>query len=228
MDPRPPENGDGGARPRREKVEFPLNVPVELALAFDDGKDVAGTWGDQVMYALAGDRIMFVPPIVRTKLEALGVKRHEPVRITRAQKRDGRRRGVEWRVERAGALERELEASLDQARNGKAGEPASPTPVKATGEAAHQGPALAGNGQSTTNGDGRPHGAAIPQRIHYGEAMKRCLIASLDAARQAEEHAAAGANPVRFTSQDIQGLASTIFIQAAKEGWIDFRNGGAR
>ncbi len=34
----------------REKVIFPTNVPVTVTLAFQDGLDVEGRFGDQVMY----------------------------------------------------------------------------------------------------------------------------------------------------------------------------------
>ena len=47
-----------------EILRFDTNVPVEVALRFSDGKHVEGRYGDQVMYSLEDDRIMYVPPIV--------------------------------------------------------------------------------------------------------------------------------------------------------------------
>jgi len=200
----------------RDKVQFRTNVPVEVALAFDEGKLVEGAYGDVMMYGLEGNRVMFVPPIVSDKLKQLGVRRGEPIRITKAEVKKGNRRSIEYQVERV------------EESNPK---PASPTPVKAAGEAAHQVPGrYPGNSQSNTNGNGlgKPNGhPALPRKVNYGDAIERCLLAAIRAARRAEQHAAAENNPVRFTSQDIQGLASTIFIQASREGWIEFSNGGA-
>lgn len=62
----------------------------------------------------------------------------------------------------------------------------------------------------------------VPVKLEYGSALTQCLVTATEAARKAEEHAAAQSNPVRFTSQDIQGLASTLFIQAAREGAVSF------
>ena len=49
----------------REKVIFPTNVPVTVTLAFQDGLDVEGRFGDQVMYTLEDGRVMYVAPMVR-------------------------------------------------------------------------------------------------------------------------------------------------------------------
>jgi hypothetical protein len=36
-----------------EKVQFQTNVPVEVALKYNDGREVTGQYGDQVLYSRA-------------------------------------------------------------------------------------------------------------------------------------------------------------------------------
>jgi hypothetical protein len=40
-------------------LRFNTNSPVEVALRWDDGKRVEGRYGEQVMYSLEGDRVMY-------------------------------------------------------------------------------------------------------------------------------------------------------------------------
>jgi hypothetical protein len=46
----------------REKVAFQTNVPVTVALAYADGVQIEGRFGDQIMYTQADVRVMYVPP----------------------------------------------------------------------------------------------------------------------------------------------------------------------
>jgi hypothetical protein len=38
----------------------------------------------------------------------------------------------------------------------------------------------------------------------------------------AEKHGAEIGRPLQFSSADIQGIASTLFIQASRDGWVDY------
>ena len=40
----------GKERKMNDKVQFQTNVPVEVALKYNDGKEVNGQYGDQVLY----------------------------------------------------------------------------------------------------------------------------------------------------------------------------------
>ena len=62
----------------REKIAFQTNAPVTVALAYADGLPVEGRFGDQIMYTLADERVMYVPPVVRGKLVELGIQPREP------------------------------------------------------------------------------------------------------------------------------------------------------
>jgi hypothetical protein len=85
-----------------DKVTFQTNVPVEVALKYGDGKDVNGQYGDQVLYTLTDSSVMYVPPIVRKQIEDLGIGRGDLFNVTKAEKKNGARRTIEWQVAASG------------------------------------------------------------------------------------------------------------------------------
>jgi hypothetical protein len=60
-----------------EKVQFQTNVSIDIALKYNDGKEVTGQYGDQVLYTLTDGRVMYVPPIVKKKIDELRIGRGE-------------------------------------------------------------------------------------------------------------------------------------------------------
>jgi hypothetical protein len=81
-------------------LRFNTNAPVEVALRWDDGKRVEGRYGEQVMYTLEGDRIMYVPPVVAKQIQELGIRAREIFEICKAELREENKRWIEWRVRR--------------------------------------------------------------------------------------------------------------------------------
>jgi hypothetical protein len=71
------------ARAPREVVEFPLNVPVTVALKYAHAKTVSSQYGERFMFSLADGRVMFLDPEVGGKIEALGINVRENFTITR-------------------------------------------------------------------------------------------------------------------------------------------------
>jgi len=113
----------------RERIAFQTNVPVTAALAYADGLQVAGRFGDQIMYTLADERVMYVPPVVRSRLVELGIQPGEPFTICKADRKEGNRRFIEWQVNKDGAAN-------DQTcppANGKANGQGSPKPPNGNG-----------------------------------------------------------------------------------------------
>jgi len=86
----------------RERIAFQTNVPVTVALAYADGLQVEGRFGDQIMYTLADERVMYVPPVVRSKLVELRIQPGEPFTICKAERKQGNRRFIEWHVQKGG------------------------------------------------------------------------------------------------------------------------------
>src|ERR1022692_3462709 len=67
----------------REILKLVPNVPVEIALQFATGKIVTGTYGDQVMYSLAGNKILYLDLAPAEKLNQLWVKPGETFLIVK-------------------------------------------------------------------------------------------------------------------------------------------------
>jgi hypothetical protein len=79
-------------------LRFNTNAPVEVALRWDDGKRVEGRYGEQVMYTLEDDRVMYVPPVVAQQIRELGIRAREAFRDL--QGRTARRKQALDRVAR--------------------------------------------------------------------------------------------------------------------------------
>jgi hypothetical protein len=77
-----------------EKVQFQTNVSIDVALKYNDGKEVTGQYGDQVLYTLTDGRVMYIPFIVKNKIDELGIVRVELFTITKAEKKNGTLRMV--------------------------------------------------------------------------------------------------------------------------------------
>jgi hypothetical protein len=102
-----------------EKVQFQTNVPIEVALKYNDGKEVTGQYGDQVLYTLTDGRVKYAPPIVKKKIDELRIGRGELFTITKAEKKNGTRRTIEWVVGTDGSGDRKPQRR-DQQPNGSA------------------------------------------------------------------------------------------------------------
>ncbi len=55
----------------RDKIAFEPNIPVQVTLQFKEGKIVEGRFGDQVMYSLQGNKIMFLDLAVSQQVNML-------------------------------------------------------------------------------------------------------------------------------------------------------------
>src|SRR5947209_2757655 len=85
----------------KEVVKFAVDTPIEVALRFETGKRVEGRYGDQVMYSLLDNRIMYVPPFVDERIRELAIAAGEPLQLCKQAKSDGNRKWIEWSVRRA-------------------------------------------------------------------------------------------------------------------------------
>lgn|SRR5262245_34619095 len=191
----------------KERVVFQVNVPVTAALAYADGIKVQGRYGDQVMYSLSDERVMYVPPAVRDQLLQLGIRQREPFSICKAERREGNRRFIEWAVKRLPSEQPSLqscELTREQRLPG-----AAPSTTAAAGGVGAQG-------------NGKPDGtvAGTPNGSHTGQELRAALVASIDAALEAERYAAEQGLSVRFGSEDLRAMALSLFIQHARNGGV--------
>ncbi len=172
-----------------EKVQFNTNIPVEVSLKYGDGKDVTGQYGDQVLYTLTDGRVMYVPPIVRKQIEELGIPKGEPFTITKAEKKNGTRRTIEWLV------------TTNRRK-------VSPSAVASKNNRERPG---ANRGSEIQNGHGadvaRPRGSPGADRPSLLQAFTKAV----DVAAEAERYAAAHGISLQFTSEDVREIGLSIF-----------------
>jgi hypothetical protein len=81
-------------------LRFEMNVPTELAIESPEGVPVEGRYGNRMRFNLTDGRVMYVPSIVASKIEAAGIVPGERFELCKSLVRTGQRRSVEWLVER--------------------------------------------------------------------------------------------------------------------------------
>lgn len=212
----------------REILRFETNVPVKVALAYEEGKLVDGRFGDQWMYTLADERVMYAAPIVAERIQKLGVRKGEPFTICKREVKDGLKKRIEWQVARPGAEElrsqgakkapdpiaagtklgEQLWDSLPMAAQAAAG----PRPV-ARPDAAVAARARLGGTHNTGQDSTCPTPAAPRKR----QILEAALRAAVDAAVETESYAKERNYPLHFDAEQVWKMAATLFIQA-KEG----------
>ncbi len=153
------------------------------------------------MYTLTDDRVMYVPPIVKRRIEELGIGRGESFTLTKAEKKNGTRRTIEWLVAAGGAEERDTQTSTQklsgrQSRNGAARE------------------VVAGNGHAR-----RPSASSDAKGFlvtGQGQFLLQALAAAVDAAATTERYASARGVELQFTSEDVREIGMKIYTTALK------------
>ena len=179
-----------------DKVHFQTNIPVEVALKYGDGKEVNGQYGDQVLYTLTDGRVMYVPPIVKSRIEELGIRRGELFTLTKAEKKDGTRRTIEWLVDAGDRKEKPPRGNVPAATGQR--------PLQPRNGAAAVG---SGNGQRANS----THDAKGFLVTTYGQLLLQSLAAAVDVAAATERYAAAAGVEVQFTSEDLREIGLRIF-----------------
>jgi hypothetical protein len=190
-------------------LRFNPNTPVEVALRFDNGKRVDGRYGEQVMFTLEGDRVMYVPPVVANQIRQLGIRAREAFEICKAELRDDNKRWIEWRVRR-----------LEEPRQ----------PVESPNAPAAAASALNKEAQNHRNGSTRqtarpldfqasPDGTLLPVPVTGAgiTAMELAMSGAAEIAQRVESRARIRNYSLQFTSEDIRAIGLTMFIQAMRE-----------
>ena len=185
-----------------EKLQFQTNVAIDVALKYNDGKEVTGQYGDQVLYTLTDGRVMYVPPIVKKKIDELGIGRGEQFTITKMEKKNGTRRTIEWVVATDGSGDR--------------------NPPKRAQQPNGQGPdqRRQGAGSAPANGNGHrlsPRNEAKGFLVSgQGQFLLQALAAAVDVAAATERYATACGLELQFTSEDLREIGLSIYTTGAK------------
>ena len=187
-----------------EKLQFQTNVAIDVALKYNDGKEVTGQYGDQVLYTLTDGRVMYVPPIVKKKIDELGIGRGELFTITKAEKKNGTRRTIEWVVGTDGSGDRKPQRR-DQQPNG-------------TAPAQRRGGAGCGSVLGNDNGHRlSPRNEAKGFLVTgQGQFLLQALAAAVDVAAATERYATACGLELQFTSEDLREIGLSIYTTGAK------------
>ena len=198
----------------KQIVHFPVNTPTQVALRFVDGKPVEGRWGPQVMFALEDDRVMYVPPFVRQRIEELAIAAGEPFEIIKQEVRTGTRKRIEWRVRR---IPQQPASSPNNA--------AAAAEALTSGEGHSNGSTNGRNGHPP-DGDDPAGKTFLPAPLSEAitgtgcRAMELALTGATEIAQRVEGHAASRSYSLRFSSEDIRAIGLTLFIQTMREAGV--------
>src|SRR5579864_3667715 len=96
-----------------EILRFEMNLPTQVALDSPQGVVVEGRYGNRMMFSLTDGRVMYVPPIVATKIETEGVAAGERFELCKAQIKNGHGRSVEWALRRLDPEEQLVDVAPD-------------------------------------------------------------------------------------------------------------------
>ena len=212
-------------------LRFQPNVPTQVTLQSSQGIVVEGRYGNRMMFSLVDGRVMYVPPIVATKIEAEGIAAGERFELCKAQIKNGHGRSVEWALRRLDPeeqlvdvapdspapetqLERDLRVSAEIANAKKANhelpEPSDPGPAPVT-------PMNNGNGNG--NGNGAVPAAAQNENPQPRSLTKleHALKTAISAAHNAEKYGSELGYVVRFDADAIKSMAITVLINMSGE-----------
>ena len=189
-------------------LRFNTNTPVELALRWNDGKRVDGRYGEQIMYTLEDDRVMYVPPVVAKQINDLGIRASETFEICKAELRDDNKRWIEWRVKK-----------LEQPRHPASSANGSDTAATALGNAQNHRNGSTPQAGSPLDLQAAPDGTLLPVPVTGAgiTAMELAMNGAAEIAQRVESRARMRNYSLQFTSEDIRAIGLTMFIQAMRE-----------
>ncbi|HXI68331.1 MAG TPA: hypothetical protein VNH41_10350 [Steroidobacteraceae bacterium] len=200
-----------------EVLRFQANIPEEVALKFDDGKAVEGRYGDQVLYTLTDDRVMYLPPIAAKRITDLRIRKNELMSVCKQEVARGQKRSIEWVVKR-----------VDPAPETAAVQPAAASNHQASHAVRHDNTANSSTEdnrlehqlrasiamvQEQKNG----HLAPAPQDRPHTQ-LESALITAIAAASAAEKYAAEIHFAVHFEHEDIRAMAISTLIGMQQNG----------
>ena len=217
-------------------LRFQPNVPTQVALQSSQGVVVEGRYGNRMMFTLSDGRVMYVPPIVATKIEAEGIAAGERCELCKAQIKNGHGRSVEWAVRRLNPeeqlaeiatdapapesqLEHDLRVSTEIANAKRASResPESPSPEPAPAK-----PMTNGNGNET--GESTAPASPVPVAAQNDNPQPRsvtklehALKTAISAAHNAEKYGSELGYVVRFDADAIKSMAITVLINMSGE-----------
>ena len=202
----------------RDVVEFSPNVPVEVALAYGQGKIIDTRMGQRVMFTLVDNRVMFLDLDAAQRINEIQPKPRQPFYVVKNQ--EGKRGSpIQWRAWLS------PNPQLGERPDGTFAVPnqsaASVRPPAAVQAAESKPPTTPNNGNGSTNGHGE--GAGDPHLVitdgRPKTRLEDALRAVVDAIQATRDHAKQiGYDMPTFNGDEICRMVNTLMIQ----------NGGAK
>jgi hypothetical protein len=189
-------------------LRFNTNAPVEIAAQWNDGKRVDGRYGEQVMFTLDDNRVMYVPPVVAKQIRDLGIRAREIFEICKAELCEENKRWIEWHVKK-------FEQPRHPASSGNGSDTAATD--------------LNGQAQNHRNGNterkqalefqASADGTLLPVPVAGAgiTCMELAMNGATEIAQRVESRARMRNYSLQFTSEDIRAIGLTMFIQAMRE-----------
>lgn len=219
------------------KIKFEYGQPLELALKFNNGKNVEGRFGDQVLFTTVDDTVFYLDPEpaseVEHQLDELGIKAREFFRIIKTKHARGG--GSSFRIERLPnpetELVRQLEGSLAMRRPAaRATESGPADPWRGTEQREARVVGSTAPPAAMTNHADRPASLAMvrtnqPENQNITPAnpaicakLMASFAAAIDALAEAQAYAQRRGLAIIFTSEDARCVAISAFIEASRGG----------
>lgn len=84
-----------------DKIQLQANVPVDLALQYPDGKEVASQFGPgkQVMFLTLEGKALYLSQYAASKIQALNLQPGQPFRLTKVAVDNGHSKTTDWKAE---------------------------------------------------------------------------------------------------------------------------------
>ena len=213
-------------------LRFQPNVPIQVSLQSSQGIVVEGRYGNRMMFTLVDGRVMYVPPIVATRIEAEGIVAGERFELCKAQIKNGHGRSVEWALRRLAPeeqlseiaadapapepqLEHDLRVSVEMANAKKANHESAELPNSPPAPAT---PTTNGNGVGAVPASPVPVAAPNdnPQPRSLTK-LEHALKTAISAAYNAEKYGSELGYVVRFDADAIKSMAITVLINMSGE-----------
>jgi hypothetical protein len=162
-----------------------------------------------MMFNLTDGQVMYVPPIVATKIEAEGIGPGEPFELCKSQVKTGQRRSIEWSVRRL---------DPERAAQEKSEVIESPETQLESDLRASIAVANGKNGKHRATDDPPPNLPIVEENSPAKPAtqpltkLESALKTAIAAAHNAEKFGAEIGYVVRFDSDAIKSMAITVLI----------------
>ncbi len=204
-------------------LRFTTNVPEEVTLRSISGKRVEGRYGEQMLYNLFDDRVMYVPLIVAQRIRELDIAEGEAFEICKAEAREGNRKWIEWKVRKYDPPQQPPTSP-----NGSAAAATAPSNGQEQENRSTNGNGNGNGHRSGSNGNAQkqyqtaPDGTILPAPI-TGKGvtvMEVAMNAAAEVAQRVESRASLRDYQLHFTSEDIRAIGLTMFIQAGRDGGV--------